>query len=600
MGKQTRMMELPTRMLEMALGSERRWKRVAILGVVIVGGVGAAAWFGLRGLESRSAEALSSDLGSLEACVLGEPLAEGETPDSRVRGVQLAIAGIPRPERAKPGEQPWPQSCAPFASAISDKLGAEDPLGAATATLAKAMKEDGTPLEEPVAKAWALIKTKNLAAKRTPGTPQAPKPLAAQFSRTAFAALPTFLGGNFALSSVRFEAHPQKKLRFIVDDKGVEGGPKLCTVGADDATATCEPVPADAAKNLGTLRLVGTAGEAAPPALTTTESKSVFRSSGTLPIATAVHDATVSAAGDLQLLTGEASKDLHLDTIAAAKAAAPGAPPAAIPPGPVVVPDAEIAGPGQVALLWSRIAHQGTKPSAKPHLFVRDLTPTGVAPTATDLGELADPAPEALASKEKLVDGCLSPGGELAAIRVQGAKSDQVSVFVGGRWSAIFAAGTKGGELVCHATEATLTEVQHAADGGEGASRNLARVVVSKCAAGCSTSIIKLTELLSGTDVFPPDATSFAATDVGGKTALAWSSGKNGLRVRVGAPAELAKTRDTLVFDGFEHGAKDLASFNSMKLVAFGDKALLLLATTSGVRAFRIDGDGGIKAIASK
>jgi hypothetical protein len=599
MGKQTRMLELPTRMLEMALGSERRWKRVAILGVVIVGGIGAAAWFGIRGLESRSADALSSDLGSLEVCVLGDPLADGEAPDARVRGVQLAVAGIPRQDRAKPGEQPWPEACAPFAAAISDKLGPEDPVGAATAALTKALKEDGTPLEEPVAKAWDAIKKKGVVAKRSPGTPQAPKPLAAQFSRTAFAALPTFLGGNFALSSVRFEAHPKKKLRFLVDDKGLEGGPKLCAIGPDEAAATCEAVGPDAAKSVGTLTLLGSGSEAQPPVIGTSENKTIFRGTGsvTAPTGHGLYDAAIGDAGELRILTGDATKDLRVETSAPPKESANGAAPLAPPSPPIVIPDAEIAGPGQVAILWSRVAHQGTKPSAKPHLFVREF---GATATTTDLGELADPAPEALASKEKLVDGCVSPGGELAAIRVRGAKSDQVTVFVGGRWSAIFAAGTKNGELVCHATEATLTEVQHAADGGADASRNLARVVVSKCAAGCSTSVVKLTELLSGTDVFPPDATSLAATDVGGKVALAWSSGKNGLRVRVGMPGELAKTRDTLVFDGFEHGSKDLAAFNSMKLVPFGDKALLLLATTSGVRAFRVDGDGGIKAIASK
>ena len=599
MGKQTRMMELPTRMLELALGSERRWKRVAILGVVIVGGVGAAAWFGLRGLESRSADALSADLGSMEACVLGESLADGETPDARVRGVQLAVAGIPRPDRAKPGEQPWPQVCAPFASAIADKLGTDQPLGAASAALAKALKEDGTPLEEPVAKAWQLIKEKGLTSKRQPGGPQAPKPLVAQFSRTAFAGLPTFLGGNFALSSVKAEAHPQKTLRFVVDDKGIEGGPKLCSIGPNDTAATCVAVAPEAAKHVGRLSLIGTGTDTAPPAL------AVERGTlGVFPSQPGRTDAFVDGAiakdGRAFFLSGGVAKDLALETRPAP--GPDGKYGVSAPQTAVAVPDAELAGPGQAALLWDRIAHQSTKLKGKPHLWVRDLGgPTLPAlPPGTDLGEVTDPAPDAQAGTEKLVDGCISPGGELAAIRVRGAKSDQVSVLVGGRWSAIFAAGTRNGELVCHATEATLTEIQHAADGGDDASRNLARVVVSKCAAGCSTSVIKLTELLSGTDVFPPDATSFAATDVAGKVALAWSSGKNGLRVRVGTPGELAKTRDILVFDGFEHGTKDLAAFNSMKLVPFGDRALLMLATTSGIRAFRIDGDGSVKAIGSK
>lgn len=595
MGKNTRLMELPTRMLEVALGSERRWKRVAIASVVLVGVLGAGAYVAVQRLEARGGEALATDVGSLETCLLGAPLAEGESADGRVRGVQLGVLGIARTDRAKPGELPWPQRCATFAAAVHDKLGDEDPLGASSAALAKALKEDAASLEEPVSKLWAAVKQKGITPARDPAVTPAPAPLAATWSRTDFAKLPTFLGGDFALTSLRFEPHPAGKLRFLVDE-AIGGGPKLCTLGPADAEATCVAVGPAATKLAGKLALVGTADDAAAP-LVVAEGGSggVYRVATGERLATrTVHHAYAAPTGELALLLGDPAKDLELVRLPVAFKEG-----AALPAGSVAVPDAEIAGPGQAALLWGELAHQGVRPAQKPHLFIAPLGPTGVG-ARQDLGELADPAPDARASEDRLVDGCRSPGGELAAVRVRGGKSDQVSVRVGGRWSAIFPAATRGGELACHATDVTLTEVEHAADAGDGG-RNLAKVTMSRCAAGCATTTVKLGDLLGGTDVVPADASSFAAADVGGKLALVWSAGTGGVRMRLGSADELKGAKDTLLFDGFEHGgARDLPSFNGLRLVPFGDRALLFLATKSGVRAFRLGPDGKVTPIAAK
>jgi hypothetical protein len=591
MGKQTRLMELPTRMLEVALGSERRWKRVAIVSIAFVGVLGTAAYFGIQRLSSQSSDALATDVGSLETCLLGAPLAAGETPDARVRGVQLAVLGVARSQRVKPGELPWPQRCTTFASAVHDKLGDQDPLGAATAALAKALKEDAPSLEEPVAKAWEAIETKGITPKRDPAVSAAPPPLAARWSRTEFAKVPTFLGGDFALPSLRVEPHPAGKLRFIVDEVA-GGGPKLCTVGPADAEATCVAVGEGAAKKVGKLALVGTTADGATPVVVADGGlQGVFRLGEAEPITTsAVHDVAVDAKGTVALLVGAPAKDVEIDLRPAPRdgKAVPGS-------RSVAVPDPEIAGPGQAALLWGRLAYQGVKPAQKPHLFIRPLGDTLGPPQ--DLGEIADPAPDARAAEEKLVDGCRSIDGGLAAIRVRGAKSDQVSVSVGGRWSALFTAGTVNGELVCHDTDVTLTQIEHDLVDG----RDQARVKVSRCAAGCTTTEVKLSTVLAETDVFPVDVSSFAAADVGGKVALVWSAGRAGIRLRVGAPDQLASAPEALIFDGFEHGAtRDLPSFNGLRVIPFGDRAMVFLATKSGVRAFRLDPDGKLTPITAK
>ncbi len=592
MGKQTRLMELPTRMLEVALGSERRWKRVAIVSVALIGVLGTAGYFGLQRLESKGSEALATDVGSLETCLLGAPLAAGEAPDARVRGVELAVLGTPSSQRAKPGESPWPQRCGTFAAAIHDKLGDQDALGAASGSLAKVLKEGTASLEEPVAKTWEAIKAKGVTAKRDPAVSAAPAPLAARWSRTEFAKVPTFLGGDFALTSLRVEPNPSGKLRFLVDESA-GGGPKLCTLGPADVEAICVAVGEAAAKKVGKLALVGTTADAATPVLVADGGLlGVFRVGSAEPLTTSkVHDVAVDAKGGVALLVGAAAKDVEIDLR--------GAPTADGKPGAanrsVAVPDPEIAGPGQAALLWDRLAYQGVKPAQAPHLFIRPLGDTLGLPQ--DLGEIADPAPDARSNEERLVDGCRSPGSELAAIRVRGAKSDQVSVLVGGRWSALFAAGTTGGELVCHATDVTLTQVLHQVDSG----RDVATVKVARCAAGCTMTEVKLSAVLAETDVFPVDVSSFAAADVGGKMALVWSAGRAGVRLRVGAADDLRAAAEVLIFDGFEHGdTKDLPSFNGLRVVPFGDRAMVFLATRSGVRAFRLDPDGKLTPIAAR
>src|SRR5262249_39649906 len=74
MGKKTELMQLPTRMLAVELGSQKRWRKV-----VLFGGIGAVAIAGLsyavvRAADSRSAAALEGAWTDLNACLLGPPL----------------------------------------------------------------------------------------------------------------------------------------------------------------------------------------------------------------------------------------------------------------------------------------------------------------------------------------------------------------------------------------------------------------------------------------------------------------------------------------------------------------------------------------------
>ena len=130
-----------------------------------------------------------------------------------------------------------------------------------------------------------------------------------------------------------------------------------------------------ATKLAGKLAIVGTADDAAAPLIVAEGgSGGVYRvATGELLATKTVHHAYAAASGDLALLLGAPAKDLDLVRLPAAFKEG-----AALPAAAVAVPDAEIAGPGQAALLWGELAHQGVRPAQKPHLFIAPLTPTGV------------------------------------------------------------------------------------------------------------------------------------------------------------------------------------------------------------------------------
>ncbi|MEZ4312934.1 MAG: hypothetical protein R3F14_33345 [Polyangiaceae bacterium] len=592
MGKKTEMLQLPTRMLAVELGSQKRWRKVALfggIGAVVVGGLVFAV---VRAADSQSAEALSGAWTDLNGCLLGAPLKEGETAAGRVSAVQLAVVGMPKDRRGKPGEAPWPSSCAAAAFSVVENAGAAekgDALKASGEALAKALKEDAnatSDLAPLVEKVWADAAKSGLKMGGAAKGPAAPAPASVALSREAFAAIPKFLSGNFLLSDVREQgSSAPPKVRFLIDSKDAAGGPALCTAAPGDTTVRCVKVPAEAAKMSPGLSLVGTTEDRAQPFYFAGDrgQLGIFPPNGDKIIGAGVSLGAVSRADGsfLALVKNERGKDVQL-LIAPPSGAARTVPLLS----PSDLDAAQLAG-----IAWDWLVFKGPARGGPAKVMARKMGANGAEGAAIEVGTTDEASPAT--DKDSGVTTCRSDDG--IAVRIAGATTDLVALFAGGRWAAPLKTATRGGALTCRGVEAVTTQVTHAVD----QNKNFPTIRQARCAAsGCTTSVVQVRELLGAvSDIAPADASGIAAADVNGKLLLVWNAGgAGGLRMRF-APAERIKdTEDTVITDGRDaSGSAKSSVLTEVRVISGSTHAIVLVGTTTGVRALSVDGNGVVK-----
>ncbi len=582
----SKIVELPTRLLVQALGSERRFKHIGIIGGISLVVLGVGAYFTVATLETRSQEAMGAELGALQSCLLGDPLAADEKPSNRLRRVQLAALSIPTEKRGKANELLWPTSCAGYAFSLSARHGGpeEAGLGKELGTLGKALKEDawGPKLPGLVDGVFKEIGAKGIKAIAVTNVPVAPKAVEPVFDNAKFAGLPKMLSGKFRLAQVKSESAPRQTLRFVLDTKDGPDGTLLCTAtGGATAAVKCSPVPGSVAATSP----VGLGGTAEAGAL-------LAYSAGLGDNASVFLTETKVASGQLlgahSRTNGTASvliksgKDAKLVVVPAT-----GAPQDR---GPV---DSTIVSAMHMGLGYDQVAWFG-KGGGKPHLFARKLGPNGLdASPAVDLGEIvATPSNEAT---ESLIDFCKTD--EATIVRGRAGQTDIVAILAAGRWSIPMKGGPAGGTLTCRGLDAIATHIEHQVT----EDRNWATITHTKCnPGGCTVTKLPMREIIGSTpELGPTDSRAIAAADIGGKLALVWSAGAaGGVRIRFGAPDQLKQAPDVVICDGQEEGAPaGLSSFVEMKLMPMGEDALLLMSTTSGVRAMRIDKAGAVTSV---
>ncbi|MBK8251241.1 MAG: hypothetical protein IPK82_01050 [Polyangiaceae bacterium] len=594
MGKKTEMLQLPTRMLAVELGSQKRWRKVVLfggIGAVVVGGLVYAV---VRAADSKSAEALNGSWTDLNTCLLGAPLKEGEGAAARVSAVQLAVVGMPKDKRGKPGEAPWPSSCAPAAFLVAENGGAAaeggDALKASADALAKALKEDAnatTDLAPLVEKVWADAKKGGLKVGAAGKGPVAPAAANVALSREAFGAVPKFLSGNFLLSDVREQASSAPpKVRFLVDSKDAANGPALCTLSPGDATIRCVKVPAEVAKMSPGLSLVGSTEDRAQPFYFAGDrgQLGIFPPTGDKIVAAAVSPGAVSRADGafLALAKSEKGKDVGL-VIAPPTGAARTAP---------LLSGADLDHPLQAGLFWDWLVFKGPARGGAAKISARRVGPNGAEGAAIEVGTTDEASPSN--DKEVWVTGCRSD--EAMAVRVSGAATDVMAMFAGGRWTAPMKTGTRGGALSCRGVEAVSTQVIHAVD----QNKNFPTIRQAKCSAsGCNTTVVNVREMLgSVADIAPADASGIAVADINGKLLIVWNAGgAGGLRMRF-APAERMKdAEDQVITDGRDAtGSAKASTINEVRVLSGSTHGVILVGTTMGVRALVIDGAGVVKA----
>ena len=580
-------------MLAVELGSQKRWRKVAIfggIGAVVVAGLSYAV---VRAADSRSAATLEGAWTDLNGCLLGAPLKEGETPASRVSAVQLAVVGLPKDKRGKAGEMPWPSSCAAAAFTVAENAGASengDALKASVDALAKVLKEDAnatTDLGPMVEKVWADAKKGNVKLGAAGKGPVAPAAANVVFAREAFAAIPRFLSGNFLLGDIREQASSAPpKVRFLVDSKDAAAGPALCTVTPADATVRCVKVPAEPAKMSPGLSLAGSTEDRAQPFYFAGDrgQLGIFPPSGDKSVAAAVSPGAVSRADGvlLALAKSERGKDIGLVVAAPSKAASTRP----------LLSAGDLDGASLAGLFWDWLVYKGPARSGPSKILARKMGKDGPEPgAAIEIGTTDEASPTN--EKEAFVTGCRSDDG--LAVRLAGASTDVIAMFAGGRWAAPVKTSTRGGALTCRGVEAVTTQITHAVESG----KNFPVIRQARCAAsGCTTSIVQVRELLGAVaDIAPADASAIAAADVGGKLLLVWNAGPSGgLRMRF-APAERIKdTEDVVITDGRDPagGAKG-SILTEVRVLSGSTHAIVLVGTTGGVRALVVDSAGAVK-----
>ena len=592
--KKPEVSELSTKLLMVELGSEKRWKRLAVIGALGAGALGGLAFGVMRVLDSRDTAARDAAWSSLNTCLLGDPLKEGETPVSRISNIQLGILGVPMEKRVKQLNDPaWPAACAGQAFALQEHSGST-PLGDAAKALAVALKSDATATAdlraqvEPVFREAAALK---LEAKPATDVTPAPKPAVPLFSSEAFRALPKFLSGSFSLTSVRDVPSSGQKIHFLIDQHDMPEGPVLCTATSTEPSVSCLKVPPAVATLSPGLRLLGTTDNGARPFYFAGDrgQLGIFPPEGRGAIDAAVTlGASARADGSIALLLRrDTGKDVRL-VVHPAKGVA-------IERSLLQPTDLDPA--GQVGLSWDWVIYKGAAKAGTPsHLFARKIEGApGAASPAIDVGELDEPAPADKADKDTPIVVCRTE--DAMSVRVRGARVDTMALFAGGRWGSPVKLSTRGGALTCRGIEAVTTSIEHAIE----ADKDYATVSQSRCnSSGCTPYSVPLKQMLAGVgEIVPADASGIVAADVGGKLAILWNGGPlGGLRLRFGAPDRIKDAVDTIVADGREGaGEAKLSTFVGLKVLPGNGFAIVLVNTTAGVKAFRLDGEGHMAAL---
>lgn len=573
------------------LGSEKRHKKVFVFGALGVVALGGVAFGVVHVAEGRRTAAREAAFGAVSACLLGDAaLASGETPAARVASVKLAVVGAAPEKRGG-----WPQVCAKHAFALS-ALDSKAPLGAAAEALGKQLETDANATQDlgpKITALWAEAEKEKVKGAPPADAVRAPKPAAVLLGAEAWSGLPKFVSGAFRLANVREESAPGKKLFFLIDEKESPDGALICTAEASEAAIKCMKVPAGAAAFSPGLRLIGTTENGARPFYFAGDrgQLGVFPPDAKGTVATTVvYGATSRADGSFAYLSrpDNKSKDLQLTYFPATGASTE----------QVVLGASDLDAPNKAGLFWDwlvwRAPAKAGPPAVASHLFARKLE-AGALKEATDVGELDGPPLAELDRAEPHLAACRSD--DAIAIRVRAQKGDQIVFFASGRWSAPFTASTKGGAFTCRGLEAITTTVEHTSE----TDKDYPTITQAKCnMAGCTTTTVSMRRVLAGAaEIAPIDAGNVVAADVGGKLLIAWNAGvSGGLRMRLAAADQIGDASDVIIAAPREekngNAASPIVQLRALSASGFG---ILLMNTTFGVRALRIDPNGKVSPL---
>jgi hypothetical protein len=239
----------------------------------------------------------------------------------------------------------------------------------------------------------------------------------------------------------------------------------------------------------------------------------------------------------------------------------------------------------QVAMLWDAVVWAANGSVSVRHVLDGDA-PMGAAAVVA-------PVPEGGIASRTPLRACRTK--QALALYVHGVESDTVTIDTGERWStpaSVDAVQGRAEHLTCRGSEVTLTALRALKEAGwvEGS------VTQVRCSPGaCASRTTELSKVFP--DVKETMPTHLAAADVGGKLLLVWHAGAvGGLRMRLAPQEHIEEPTDAVIYDDLTANGETSPSSTLLgwELLARGEYALVVIATTSGVHVLRIDGAGKV------
>lgn len=568
-----------------AAKKRRRALVVASVVAVIVAVVGT---FGvLRYLKAQAATKVVESYSALSRCLLGE-LDAGDRASRRFRSIQLSAVTQADRKRVPSEGDPWPDRCRSHAHALAESLEASTVVDSEDGrALLTSTKELATALEAKdayfVDLSDALDGTFDTARKlglALTDVPDVPAPEAATEALTLddLAGTTPIAEKTVDLSRLRLEPARADAARLLVDSP--DGG-KLCRVTGE--TAECHGLPAASADG-DRLELRGTADDGAWALLFESKEGQVFAISEDGPVVDEAGVAGHEAAdGTIHVVTADDGR-LSLIRIAGKDRARQSV---RLPFG-LSLEDPSAG----VHMFWRHVVALGT--TKDEHRLVTARLDGTRLPSMSEIitlegGHVDNPS----------VDGCRS--SKATVVRMGDATTARLSFWLGERWTAPveadLGAGVEGaGTLSCHGTEAAITRYEP----GRGDTELSAAIAQQRCTPrACSGTRMTLGDLLAGETGLAPQAL-IAAVGLQSKLLVVWAAGqRGGLRMRLAPASEVASAPDVVIYDDLvsEGEVRKTSTLVDMRLVPTERFAVLLLDTTAGLYALRIEPTGKIEPL---
>ena len=582
-------------------GRQRNLLIGAVLAVVLAVGGGYGIF---RYLSAEAGVKVVDSWSRLSRCLLGEPLKDNERPSVRFRAVQVAALTLGDLQRAPGKGDPWPDRCAPMAhvfyAALKDagrvEEGKQD-LGYWTEQLATQLKQEGAyakDLSEAIDQVWDLATKAPIAIEPRPDVTAPPAPAQAM-TIDALAQTKGMTTKPFELKGLRTELNPSPTLRLLVEDKDVPDSPFVCTFDAGKATARCARLPKALidASHAG-FRLLGSGDETAAALVFAGEhgSEGVFRADNAQKLCDANGFAGYAASdGQLAVLGWDKpKKGLELTRWGGDKPKT-----APVTPASFQLKTDELE--RDSTLLWGQLILRGKNATGETWLAAAEVQAGAQAlgPVA-NIGLLPEDSGAAKPTPgQPQLTGCRT--SEATVLRAVQGNAEFLSFFVGGKWTKPVRIAGTGGTMSCRKSEATVTRV--VVEDQESPLKT--SITVHRCTpASCESDSVTLEQMLKGETGLAPTGV-VSATGFDGKLLVVWAAGsRGGVRMRLAAPNRMAEAQDVILFDDLikDAAVQKTGSLLDVRLFAFERYALVLMSTSVGVEALRLEPDGKLAPVA--